>query len=398
MDTLLYQYNPWWEADFSTTEIRRRDAKVYSLMGKLDEKRAVFLSGLRRVGKTTLMRLTVDALLHKNVPASHIFYVSLDDYLLKDVNILEILDEYRRLHKLRIDQRVYVFLDEVTAKEEYQVQIKNLLDRQRVVILACSSSASLLKDHRAFLTGRAITYEIQPLSFHEYLEFREITIAKRDEVLLDSYFRDYIRDGGLPENVLKHRRDYLMGLVDDIIQKDIIAFYSLRNYRVVRDYFSLLMERSGKQVSINKISRILKISPDTAKRYLQYFEDAFLIHTVPRYGNTNEMLLSPKKLYTCDLGIMHLFIGDRDFGSYFENCVYLMMRNFQEIYYLKQNGIELDFFTADKTLIEAKYNTTIKGAQKEFYESFNARHKYCITSVKQLDLIRGLWKNSTQVL
>ena len=87
-----------------------------------------------------------------------------------------------------------------------------------------------------------------------------------------------MRNGGLPENVLNPNRDYLMNLVDNIIQKDITAFHGLKNHQILRDYYTLLMEHSGKQLSINKIANILKISPDTSRRYLYYFEETFLIH------------------------------------------------------------------------------------------------------------------------
>ena len=117
-----------------------------------------------------------------------------------------------------------------------------------------------------------------------------------------------------------------MGLVDDIIQKDITAFHGLKNGDLLRDYFLLLMERSGKQISINKIANILKISPDTSKRYLSYFEDTYLIHLVSRWGKTNEKILTPKKIYSCDLGIKFLFHVDRDMGSYFVNYFYLLFR------------------------------------------------------------------------
>jgi len=101
--------------------------------------------------------------------------------------------------------------------------------------------------------------------------------------------------GGLPENVISPNREYLMNLVEDVIQKDITAFHGIKNPQLVRDYYTLLMERSGKQLSINKIGKILNISPDTSKRYLSYFESTYLIHPLPRWGKTNQRLLSSKK-------------------------------------------------------------------------------------------------------
>ena len=73
---------------------------------------------------------------------------------------------------------------------------------------------------------------------------KKITVKKRDEALNETYFKDYIKEGGLPENVLNPNREYLMNLIDDIIQKDITAYHGLKNHQLMRDYYTLLMERS----------------------------------------------------------------------------------------------------------------------------------------------------------
>jgi len=224
-------------------------------------------------------------------------------------------------------------------------------------------------------------------AFAEYLEFKKIHIAKKDLQLLDVYFLDYMREGGLPENIVYPTRDYLMNLADDIIQKDIAAYYGVRDHQLLRDYFTLLMERSGKQVSINKISHILKISLDTSRRYLSYFENAFLIYLVPRWGKTNEQLLAPKKVYACELGFKYLFIGERDKGSYFENYVYLQLRSKGPVYYYYQDGIELDFLINGDILVECKYNEELKGLQLQAFNDYPAGMKYFVGSVRDLEVL-----------
>jgi predicted AAA+ superfamily ATPase len=211
-----------------------------------------------------------------------------------------------------------------------------------------------------------------------------VVIKKSEDYLLDTYFKDYIKEGGMPENVLNPSREYLVNLVDDIIQKDITAFNGLRNHQIVRDFYLLLMERSGKQLSINKIGKILNISVDTARRYLGYFEDTYLIHLLSRYGKTNERLRSAKKIYACDLGIKYLFIGERDLGSYFENYIYLKLRNNKEVFYLYERNYEIDFITSDGILIKSKYNADLNEKQKALFESYDAKEKYLINSVKKL--------------
>jgi uncharacterized protein len=396
MDDLLFQYNPWWEQAHDTSMVRPRDVQVDAILARMSEKRILFLSGLRRVGKTTLMRLVVERLIAANTPPRDIFYVSLDDYLLRGHSLLDVVSAYRSLHKLSVDRRVFLLFDEIASQDDFQRQLKNLLDRERVSIIASASSASLLRDQKAFLTGRSMLYEVQPLNFPEYLTFKGIELPRRDSRLLDRYFRDYIREGGMPEHVLGGGREYLMGLVEDIVQKDIVAFHGLKDQQVLRDFFTLLMERGGKQVSVNKISKILKISPDTARRYLGFFEETYLVHLVPRWGTTNERILSPKKVYACDLGMKHLFIGNRDLGSYFENYVYLRIRKYQPVFYFKEQNVEIDFITQDGTLIEAKYNAAMEGRQQEVFDNHPARRKYVIDSVRSLAVIDELWDASPE--
>ena len=387
MEDLLFQYNPWWENDFNLKNIIIRKRYVNILKENIENKHIIFLTGLRRVGKTTLMKIIIKNLLDKNIHKKNILYVSVDDYLLKDKNLFEIIEEYKKIHRIKFEDKIFVFFDEITFQSEYHQQLKNLYDKLHIKIFAASSSSSLLKDKKAYLTGRSITLEVKPLDFEEYKIFKNIEVKQRDKVLNDSYFRDYMREGGLPENIINPSREYLMNLVDDIIQKDIIAFRGLKNHQMMRDYYTLLMERSGKQLSINKIANILKISPDTSRRYLYYFEETFLVHLLSRWGKTNERILSSKKIYACDLGIKHLFMGERDLGSYFENYIYLKLRNNKDVYYLYEDGYEIDFFTSDHILIESKYNAEIKGKQKELFDRINAKQKFVIDSVNKLYLL-----------
>lgn len=385
MDDLLYQYNRWWEEPFRLSGVYRRERYIGYLRDHLRAGRVVLVTGLRRVGKTTLMRLLVEDLIGAGADPRTILYVSADDYLLREHSLLDVVDSFRRIQKLPVDRGVILLFDEVASKADFQQQLKTLVDRDNCSVVASSSSASLLNDNGGLLTGRSTTLEVQPLSFAEYLEFRDITIPRRDRRLLDGYFREYVRAGGLPEHAASPDREYLMTLVDDIIQKDITAFHGLRDHQLLRDYFTLLMERSGKQVSINKMANILKLSPDTARRYLNFFQETYLVHLVSRWGRTNERLLSPRKVYACDLGIKHLFVGNRDWGSYFENYVYLQLREHdKQIYYVYEDGIELDFRTSDGFLLEAKYHDSLTDKQRRLFETHEATEKVVVDSVQAL--------------
>jgi hypothetical protein len=192
--------------------------------------------------------------------------------------------------------------------------------------------------------------------------------------------------GGIPEYVIYQDRAYLQNLVDDIIYKDIIACHNIRNHTVIKDFFLLLMERSGKQFSLNKIANILQITPDTAKRYLEFFNDTYLISLVQRYGKTNETILSPKKIYCSDIGIRNHYTGFRDLGSLFENYVFLQIKN-HDVKYFYEKGIELDFIVNKKNLIEVKYGTKLNEKQKKLFDSLKINKKFIIQSYNDINKI-----------
>jgi hypothetical protein len=381
---VLYQYNPWWDGDYTFPDIIPRPKLDASLKPFLNDKSVVFLSGLRRVGKTTQLKLLIKSLLADGVEPKHIFYISLDDYLLRQYSIIEIVQQYRGLQGISNQTKVYLFLDEVTYKDDFRIQLKNLYDQGYSKIFASSSSSSALKDTRGFLTGREQVVEVLPLDFSEYLLFKNITVKKSDPQLLKNHFEDYMQIGGMPEYVLNGNREYLTAFVEDILYKDIVAAHGIRNPALIKDFFMLLMERVGKQVSINKLANILAISPDTAKRYLHMFEETYLIYLVPRYGKTNETLLSAKKVYVADLGIKNLFTGFRDKGAIFENIVYMQIKNHKPGY-IYENGIELDFMTEDKILIEVKYGKTLNEKQQQLFADTKAKEKIIVQSIADLE-------------
>ena len=385
MEEILYRYNPWWEEEFRLRDIMPRPSVFRPLKRSFFSRDIVFLTGLRRVGKTTLLKLLIrDLAERENINVKYIFYVSLDDYLLAKRSLIEIIEEYRKIHRIRFREKVFLFLDEIAYLDNFELQLKNLYDSHNVKIYASSSSASILRSKKPYLTGRHTIVEVLPLNFEEFLQFRNIKIGKSDEHLIDSYLDEYLRTGGLPEYVLRGDIEYLKELVDDIIFKDIAAFYKIKNLQILKDLFLLLMERAGKTLSINKIARILAISPDSAKRYLQMFVNTYLVHIIPRCGKTNERILSPKKIYSADLGIRTLFTGFRDKGSLFENYVYLRIKD-RNPCYIHEGGIEIDFLTSEKTLIEVKYMSDLTKKQQMLFDKLKANRKVVIKDIKSLN-------------
>jgi predicted AAA+ superfamily ATPase len=129
------------------------------------------------------------------------------------------------------------------------------------------------------------------------------------------------------------------------------------------------------------MANILSIGVDSAKRYLSYFEDTYLIYTVEKYGKLNERIKNPKKIYAGDIGLKNVVIGFRDKGAIFENLIFLKIKHLHPSY-VYVDGIEIDFMTEDKTLIEAKYNSTLNDKQEKLYNAIEANKKVVIDSVK----------------
>lgn len=385
MEELFYRYNPWWEEkNLASGAIERRE-QMDAMKAYLHSRHVVFLTGLRRVGKTTLLKLLIRHLIERErADPTRIFYISLDDYLLSKKGLHEIVEEYRKMQRLSFKEKIFLFFDEVTYQNDFEQQLKNLYDSQNVKIFASSSSSSVLKSKKPYLTGRSAVLEVLPLDFREYLLFRQIRTSKADKHLLEKHFEDFLQTGGMPEYVLRGDIEYLKELVDDIICKDIAAFHGIKNPQILKDFFLLLMERAGKSASINKMANILQISPDTAKRYLDMFAETYLIYLVPRCGKTNERILSPKKVYAADLGIRTLFTGFRDIGSLFENYAYLKIKHLHPCY-VYEDSAEIDFLTEEGSLIEVKYNSSLSEAQKRLFNSHPAKNKMVVSNIHDMD-------------
>ncbi len=392
MERLLHVFNPWWDVGYSFN-LNPRDKyvnKIFTLLGGRD---IILFAGLRRVGKTSIMKLVIEKLIKNGVDSRRVLFVSLDDFLLNDKSILEVIDEYRLIQKIKTEEKIFLFLDEVTYKDKWQQQLKNLYDRNNVKIIAGSSSSSVFVDQNAYLTGRSRIIEIDPLDFDEWLSFKGVSLKRADMDLARSYFDDYLQEGGIPEFVINGEREYLKNLAEQLIYKDIIAKHNIKMKTVIEELFLLLMERSGKILSINNVARILNISPSNAKNYIDYFEDAFLIRLVKKYGKTNEKVTSQNKLYCGDIGIRNAYTGYRDKGAVFENYIYLKIKKKNPFYFV-QNGVEIDFITdkyfGEQYLIECKYNSELNEKQKSVFEQVDVKNKLILNGYKDLVLIENL--------
>lgn len=369
----LFKQNPWWEHKFKE-ESYPREIYLKQILNALKSKEILILTGLRRVGKTTILKQVIRHLLENKTKAENIFFISMDSFNLLEFSIHSLVEEYKKIHKKSSSDFFYLFLDEVSARDNFEQELKSIYDNENIKVICSSSVATLMRDKKASLTGRTKTLEVMPLNFHEFLIFKEAKILKSDSAKLESYFKDYLKIGGIPYYVLTEDKNYLNELVESIIYKDIIAYYKITAEKTIKELFILLCQRVGKPMSYNKIAGILKISVDSVKRYIGYFEKAYLFYIVDRYAKSlNEKITSPKKIYIGDVGIKNAITGFKDLGASYENLVFLSIKEENPSYYY-ENSIEIDFITKDK-LIEAKYNYKLDEKQKKVFDSFKIKTK-----------------------
>ena len=367
IESELFKQNPWWESSFKDVSYPR-EKYIKQILDNLDSKEIIIITGIRRVGKTTIIKQTINKLLTSKIKPEEIFFISLDLFNLLEFSISQLIEEYRKIHKKGHSDFFYLFLDEVSSRDNFEQELKSIYDNENIKVICSSSIATLMRDKKAKLTGRTKTIEIMPLDFREFLIFKEANILKSDKAKLESYFNDYLRIGGIPHYVLTEDKSYLNELVESIIYKDIIAYHKITAEKVIKEMFILLCQRVGKPISYNKLSGILNISVDSVKRYIGYFEKAYLFYIINRYSKSvNESITSPKKVYIGDIGIKNSITGFKDLGASYENLVFLNIKDKHPSYYM-DNSIEIDFITED-SLIEAKYKQELTKNQKELFNA-----------------------------
>lgn len=361
MKETLYQFNPWWEDKEHKLNLFVRDRYLIKLRQYLEIKDIIFLIGIRRVGKTSLMKQLIFEILNSGINSKNILYLSCEHPKFNDFNLIEIINEYRSYFNITRDEKVYVFFDEVQLKIDFERDLKIIYDTEKnIKIFASGSSATLIKDKKAYLTGRHRTLEIEPLNFEEYLIFVNKNVKISESYLYKQLFLDYLKIGGMPEYVLNNDPEYLINLIDSIIYKDIIGNYNLKNPKLIKDLFILLCERVGKPLSYTKLANILGVSVDTVSQYISYFEETFLIYIVNKYSSSlNEKVRSQKKIYIADVGLRNILVGFKDLGAIYENLVFIKIKSDSPEYYFK-DGKEVDFVLKSlNTAIEAKFKEKI---------------------------------------
>ena len=306
------------------------------------------ITGVRRCGKSTLFLQFQNHLRECGVSEEQIININFEDISFEHLLDYKLL--YGYLEKKLIPQKMtYIFLDEIQTVPEFQKAINSLFLKKNIDIYITGSNAHMLSGELAtLLSGRYIEIGMLPLSFQEFYE------------LVGGDLRDtwnlYFRKGGFPYiadiNDNDIRRDYLEGLYNTVLLKDIIARKNFQNVALLKSIVSFLFDNIGNIVSSKKISDTLtsfgrKTTSITVERYINALTEAFILYKVGRYDiKGKQHLKSLEKYYLVDISLRHLLLGDRnaDIGHILENIVFLeLIRRGYHVSIGKVGDLEIDF-------------------------------------------------------
>ena len=311
-------------------EIRRTGYlnRIIPLLGKPVVK---VLTGMRRVGKSSLIRLLIQHLKESGVPDGSILFLDLESLEWDSLKTYSDLHAYIKTSFQDQGPR-YVFIDEVQVIQGWERVVNSLLAEQFADLTITGSNAQLLASELAtYLTGRYVEFPIYPLSFSEFVSFRgEKAVDRRKE------FQNYLRYGGLPGIHHFELTDeivfaYLNGIYNTLILKDVVTRNQVRDPGQLDLITRFAFDNCGNILTAKRVSDYLKnqklsTSIDKVMNYLRFLEQAYLLHKVLRYDIKGLRHLELyEKYYLGDIGLRHGLLGyrDQDISGLLENIVYL---------------------------------------------------------------------------
>lgn len=338
----------FWKESIKPDELQDRD-----IVGAVDLKsrEVIDLVGPRRSGKSSILKLIVRRLGLKD----NYLFINFEDPIFITNNDPAVIEELIQVFREYFNPKLeYLFFDEIQEITHWERVIRKLRDGEKFKIFLTGSSSKLLSGELStLLTGRHQSYRILPLSFREFLVFRGVAVAgKKDLVLKEKtilkMFDEYLSIGGFPEIALTSNRELLKSYFFDILQKDIVMRYDVREKEILQKMAVYLISNAAKIVSVETLKNTFNISFALAASYIEYLKESFLIFDLPQFSyslKTQHKAL--KKIYSIDPGLSNAvsFKFSEDIGRALENVVFLeLLKRGDEIYYYMTAGNqEVDF-------------------------------------------------------
>lgn len=349
----------------------RKRAVLPKAIELLDVKHILSLVGVRRCGKSTIMKELVRVALNRT-SEKNILYLNLENPFFNQYkNDVSNLQKIYELFLKQCDKRkkIYVFFDEIQFFTDWQVFIKYLYEKNEAKIVLTGSNSRLLSSELAtLLSGRTIPLHIYPFSIEE---------AK-------SSFEDYLVDGGFPEIVLKEgeKKQLVEIYYKNILYQDVIPRFGVQNILAIENLSYYLLSNFGKEISYNNLKSLSHLDDKTAKQYISYLQDANLVYAIHNYDFSLKKLIgNKKKVYLVDNLFASLgFKNSPDYGRLFENHVFMVLKRLGLDIYFYQNGGECDFLVKEgmkiTKCVQVCYELTLENKDREVKGLVSAMKKF----------------------
>lgn len=336
----------------------------------IDSDEIVVITGMRRVGKTTLCKSIFEKIESKNKIFLDIEN-PIDQKLFEEDDYSNIITNFVKKFDINPTERIYIFLDEIQSSPNIVKAIKYLYDHLSIKFILTGSSSFYLKNlFSESLAGRKILFELYPLNFEEFLifkgekkeffeEFNEKEV-KKSKIIYEKYkylYDEFVEYGGFPGVVVANDNKLKIERLEDIFksyfEKEVRGLSEFRDINAFRDLMLILLQRSGSKIDIQKLASEVKITRETVYKYLSFLESTYFIHLITPYSqNIDREISGTKKIYICDTGIANNF-AKLDAGNLFENAIYLALKKYSRkiCYYEKRRTEgEIDFIFPDEAI------------------------------------------------
>jgi predicted AAA+ superfamily ATPase len=345
----------------------------HAIRPQLYHKNAIVITGMRQVGKTTLMRQLFDDFEGKRLWFD--LDNPLDQMTFENIDYNAIYSNLARMSAVKSDERLLVCIDEIQNLPEITKIIKYLIDHFGVKFIVTGSSNYYLRNlFPESLSGRKFLYILPVLSYREFLFFNnrlsedqliqslEEAIQPKSKVHIlqvKELYSDYLEFGGFPEVVLtpdrEVKRQILKNIFASFFEKDIKVFTELRDVRELRDLILLLAARNGNLVDVTKLASELEISRVKIYNYLEFLEGIFFLKMISKYSKSiDRSVVGGKKVYFSDTGILNLVAKVTD-GQLLETAIANQLAYYGELsFYNKRNKSEIDFILNKEIAFEVK--------------------------------------------
>ena len=359
----------------------KREIYLSKIRGFYDSDLVKILVGIRRCGKSVILKQIIEEIKDREVQEDHILYINFEFVEYEELKDYKKLNQYVK-EKIQDNKKYYVFLDEIQNVEKFEVVVNSLrASLENISIFITGSNSKLLSNELStVLSGRYVLFNIYPLTFKEYIELTGRD-AKEDS------FWDYLKWGGLPNRVQftdeANIKEYLHSVFDSIILRDVVERLGLKDTVLFNLILQYLIDITGREFSANNIINYLKsegrkISTETLYTYLDALCKALIIQKIYRYDVHGKAILKTlNKYYMTDLGIAQIKNNNFEINKSFaiENVIFneLKARGY-DVYVGKTNSGEIDFIATnrdEKIYFQVAYLLTDKKVEEREVGAFN---------------------------